>query len=184
MTSVVRWTATVLLWLVILAALSVLAVMVVIPRIGGATPYTILTGSMRPGMPPGTLVVSRPVAPEQIRVGTVITYQLRSGEPEVVTHRVIAQGVREDGELIFRTQGDANPSPDPEWVRAVQVRGERWYAMPYLGRLNVLITGRQHGLLVYAVAAALGIYAGTMIVGGLIDRVRRPAARRALHEAS
>ncbi len=59
------------------------------PRLGGATPYTVLTSSMEPEYPPGTLVVVRPVPIEEIGIGDVITYQLESGEPTVVTHRVV-----------------------------------------------------------------------------------------------
>ena len=169
------WVGRVLLWLVILVASAILAVTVVIPRLAGATAYTILTGSMRSGMPPGTLVVVRPVAPEKIMVGDVVSYQLRSGRPEVVTHRVITEGVRPDGELIFRTKGDANRVPDQDWVRAVQVRGRRWYSIRYLGYLNVLFTGRQHRLLMYAVALGLAIYAIVMFAGGWADRRRKAA---------
>ncbi len=42
----------------------VLGVVVVVPKVGGATAYTVLTGSMRPTMPPGTLVVVKPVKPD------------------------------------------------------------------------------------------------------------------------
>ncbi len=52
MRSVLGWAGQVFAWLVILAMVSLLAVAVVIPRLGGATPYTVLTGSMQPGMPP------------------------------------------------------------------------------------------------------------------------------------
>ncbi len=76
---------------------AVIAVAVVVPRLAGARPYVVLTGSMRPGMPPGTLVVVRPVDPRSIGVGDVITYQVASGEPDVVTHRVVAQGLDRRG---------------------------------------------------------------------------------------
>ena len=87
------WTWRVLGWVVTLAAVAAIALAVVVPRLGGATPYTVLTGSMRPGMPPGTLVVVRPIEPDQIATGMVVTYQLRSGDPTVVTHRVLSQGL-------------------------------------------------------------------------------------------
>ena len=46
-----------------------------------------LTSSMEPGLPPGTLVIVKPIDPVDVRIGTVITYQLESGKPTVVTHR-------------------------------------------------------------------------------------------------
>ena len=58
------------------------ALLIVVPKVGGATPLTVLTQSMEPTLPPGTLVVVGPVEPADVRVGDVVTYQIRSGEPE------------------------------------------------------------------------------------------------------
>ena len=110
----------------------VLGVVVVVPKLGGATPYTVLTGSMRPTMPPGTLVVVKPVKPEQIRVGDVITFQIKSGDPAVATHRVVGVGVTMGGDYLLKTKGDANNAADPTTVRPEQIRGKRWYSVPYL----------------------------------------------------
>ena len=47
----------------LLALVLLLAGMVVlVPAVSGSTPYTILTSSMEPGLPPGTLVIDGPVA--------------------------------------------------------------------------------------------------------------------------
>ncbi len=175
MRAVLGWAGQVLAWLVILVTVAVLVVAVLVPRLGGATPYTILTGSMEPGMPPGTLVVDSPVEPTEITVGTVITYQLESGRTTVVTHRVVAVGVDATGELRFTTQGDANSAPDAATVRPVQVRGERWYAVPHLGRLNTLLSGHERQLLVYVAAVLLLGYAGGQFLGALRTRLRRSA---------
>ncbi|MEO9325170.1 signal peptidase I [Nocardioides sp. C4-1] len=169
----VRWIVRIVAWMLILAAAFVLAATVLVPRLGGATPYTVLTGSMQPGMPPGTLVVAKPVDPTDIAIGTVVTYQLESGKPTVVTHRVVAVRSTMQGELEFQTQGDANSTPDPKWVRHEQVRGERWYSVPHLGRLNALLNGHERQLLVYTVAGGLALYAGAMFAGGARDRHRR-----------
>jgi signal peptidase I len=176
---VAGWIGQVLAWSVILLALAVLAIAVVVPRIGGATPYTIETGSMSPGMPPGTLVVARPVPADRLRVGDVVTYQLDSGEPTVVTHRIVAMSVKRDGTRLFQTQGDANNAPDARWVLPVQIRGERWYAVPVLGRANLLLTGAQHQRLVYGAVALLLGYAAVMFAGAGRERWRR---RRAAQE--
>ena len=121
-----RWAGLVLAWLVVLTMSAALMVALVVPRLAGATPYVLETGSMSPGMPAGTLVVVEPVEAEDIGVGDVLTYQLRSGDPTVVTHRVVEQGVDMTGQPRWRTQGDANDAADAEWVRPVQVKGVRW----------------------------------------------------------
>lgn len=170
---VVRFASQVFLWLVILAAVAAVALAVAIPRIAGGTPYTVLTGSMEPDLPPGTLVVVRPVDAEDIALGDVITFQLESGKPTVATHRVVAVGTRLDGEQVFTTQGDANGIPDRNPVRAVQVQGRLWYSVPYLGHLNSVLTGRQRQSAVLVVAALLVGYAAFMFVAALRERMRR-----------
>ena len=65
-----------------------------------------------------------------------------TGEPTVVTHRVVAMNSFQ-GKPIFQTQGDANNAPDEKWVRQVQIRGVAWYAVPYLGYVTSAITGEQ-----------------------------------------
>lgn len=171
--SVARWGARVLGWMVILASLAALTVAVLVPRLGGATPYEILTGSMRPGLPPGTLVVMKPAGPDDIGVGSIVTYQLRSGEPTVVTHRVVEVRQSLSGDVEYVTQGDANSVADELPVRPEQVRGTLWYAVPQLGRVNQLLNGDQRQTLVYLAAAGLGGYALAMYVAALRDRRRR-----------
>lgn len=172
------WRATT--WIVLLVALAALALVVVVPRLAGATAYTVLTGSMQPGMPPGTLVVVRPAPPEEIGVGTVITYQLQSDQPAVVTHRVISQALDDEGAPVFQTRGDANAAPDRAWVRPVQIRGETWYAVPYLGHVSNLVTGEGRQMGIYLVAGLLFAYAIAQIGAGRRDRPdHHPRARHA-----
>jgi signal peptidase I len=160
-------------WAVFLLGIAVVAVAVVVPRVAGATPYTVLTGSMQPDLPPGTLVVTRPVAAEDIQVGDVVTYQLRSGEAAVVTHRVVGIGVDGTGEVTYRMQGDANDVADQLPVRPEQIRGELWYAVPFLGRLGMLVDSDLRRLLVPVVGIGLLGYAGAR----LLTEVRRPRRR-------
>ena len=145
-----------LTWLLTASAAALVLAAVVVPRLGGATPYTVLTGSMAPVYPPGSLVVVRPVESTEVRIGDVVTYQLRSGEPAVATHRVVGVGWSADGERLLTTQGDANPVPDAEPVRGVQLRGEVWYSLPWVGHLNVLLTPGQHQRLVQLAALQSG----------------------------
>ncbi|WP_431817544.1 signal peptidase I [Gordonia jacobaea] len=165
-------------WLFLFVAVGLLAAVVVVPRLAGATPYTIMTSSMRPHMPPGTLVMARTADPAQVHTGDVITYQLRSGQADVVTHRVVGVGQDGRGERLFTTRGDNNPTTDPAPVRAVQVRGKVWYSVPYIGYLNQVITGRQHVVAVYVVAGLLLAYAVFMALSSARDRRRARRERR------
>lgn len=154
------------------AVVLVALVLIVIPLALGATPYTILTGSMEPSMPPGTLVVTRPKPVDEIPLGAVITYQLESNQPAVVTHRVVGVGETSDGERQFLTRGDAN-NVDDDPVQAVQVRGVVIYDVPYLGYVNSWVGANRPGWLLKAVAAALILYGLVLVGAGARDRIRR-----------
>lgn len=168
--SVFSWARQLVTWLLLLGTTAILVVSVLLPRVAGATPYAVLTGSMSPDLAPGTLVVVKPVDEDAIGIGSVITYQLESGKPTVVTHRVVSVGVNGKGERLFTTQGDANGVPDQEPVRAVQVRGELWYSVPYLGYVNNVITGKERQVVLIGVVSFLFLYAAYMFTSALWDR--------------
>ncbi|MCR2800380.1 signal peptidase I [Microbacterium sp. zg-Y818] len=160
--------------LTITAALAVAVIM--LPALVGGTAMTVLTQSMEPGLPPGTLIVTRATPTDEIAVGDVITYQIRSGEAAVVTHRVISKTYT-DGELTFVTQGDNNNTPDPEPVREVQIRGTLWYSVPLLGWVNNLINGANRDIVISVAAGGLFLYAlRTSILAGLERRRERAEA--------
>lgn len=159
----------------------VAALVVVIPAASGSTPYTILTTSMEPGMPPGTLIIVKPADPQTIQVGDVVTYQIASNKPEVITHRVIQIIDSTSGaDRRFVTQGDNNGSPDGE-IKAVQIRGIVWYAVPYVGYINNLVNGDSRSVIIPIIAVALFGYAGWMLISSILGRRRKKelAARRA-----
>lgn len=166
------WVGRVLSTALLMTVTAILLTAVVIPRFAGAVPYTVLTGSMKPTYPPGSLVIVKPLDNDKVPVGAAITYQIRSGEPEVVTHRVIAVGTDREGARLYTTRGDNNPQPDAAAVEPGQIRGEVWYSLPYLGYVNAWLTGSERKtVLGVAVGAAL-LYACAMFAGARRDRVR------------
>ena len=166
-------------WLLLVVVVGAVLAGVVVPRLGGATPYAVLTGSMGPSMPPGTLVIVRDVDPATIAVGDVITFMPHENDPSVVTHRVVGVGVDMTGAPTYTTQGDANAAPDVAVVHDYQLVGKRWYFVPYLGWMVELLTAKQRAFGVYLVAGALILYALVMFAGAFRDRVRRPRVEHA-----
>ncbi|MEW6473982.1 MAG: signal peptidase I [Actinomycetota bacterium] len=80
------------------------------PHTGRYRTLTVLSGSMRPTMPEGSVAIVIPVPPAEIRPGDVITYNIPVGDRRVVTHRVVE--IVEGGDHpVVRTQGDANAAP-------------------------------------------------------------------------
>jgi signal peptidase len=162
--------------LLALTALVALLV-VVIPIVTGARAYTITTGSMWPAMPPGTLVVVRHADPDSVRTGDVITFQLESGQPAVATHRVVGRALEADGTAAFVTRGDANNVDDADPVLPAQVVGRVWYSIPYLGRVNQVLTGSVRARLVPVVVLLLFGYGAWMLVSAARDRRRSKLSR-------
>jgi len=168
--SAAGWLGQVVAWFVIAAMAVLLAVCVIIPRAGGATPYSILTSSMEPDFPPGSLVVVKPTDTRTINVGDVITYQLKSGNATVVTHRVVAITATPNGDLRFHTQGDANNVPDPKLVLPEQIKGKLWYSAPQLGRITNLIDNAERHAISVVVIGGLLAYASFMFVTSARER--------------
>jgi signal peptidase I len=157
------------LCLAILAAL----VLVVLPAATGSGTYTILTSSMSPHYPPGTLMVVKPETFDRLRPGDVITYQIESGRPEVVSHRIVSMAVGQDGETTLVTQGDNNSEPDAEPVREVQVRGKLFFAVPYVGHVASWLGHQERGVVGQALAVALIGYGVCAFVSAGVARRRK-----------
>lgn len=127
-----RRAGSALLLLVVLLAVGLALAVAVLPAVVGGSTLTVLSGSMEPTLPVGSVVVVRPRPPAEIGAGDVVTFLARdpaSDATRVVTHRVV--------EVLpgpeFRTRGDANPDPDPGVVAATDVRGVQWYSVPWVG---------------------------------------------------
>ncbi|MBF0671097.1 MAG: signal peptidase I [Salinibacterium sp.] len=145
---------------------------IVVPAATGSTPLTVLTSSMEPSLPPGTLVIVKPAEASDIRVGEVMTYQLESGKAVYVTHRVTEKSTSSNGEVTFTTKGDNNDVEDPAAVQEVQILGEVWYSVPWIGYINNMVGGNR-GWLVPTIAIGLFLYAGYMLASGLATSLRK-----------
>jgi signal peptidase len=110
-------------------------VVAVIPRLTGGQALTVLSGSMTPGIPVGSVVMVRPVDPGALRVGDVATYQAEPNKPVYITHRIVAIG-SSNAQTVFTFKGDANRGPDVDPVVAGQIRGKVWFHVPWLGRIR------------------------------------------------
>lgn len=112
----------------LLAAVALLALSATVaPRFMGLQSYAIVSGSMEPSYPVGSLVYAEPVEPEALAVGDVAVFW-RNGD--VVIHRV-EENHPEDGELI--TRGDANEGIDAHPALYENVVGHTVAQVPGIG---------------------------------------------------
>lgn len=165
------WPRRVLGWLlatvcgVVVAGIAALAIgLTVVPAVGGGHTLTVLSGSMTPRLPVGSVVVDRPVNPNSLKTGDIVTY---ADGHNLITHRVVAVRRGSHGR-VFTTKGDANNSADAKPVRAAQIRGELWYDVPYIGTVRNFLTTK---------AGLTAIGGAVVLIGAVwfLVRLNRPA---------
>ena len=123
-----NWVSAVLVGIVVLMAVALVGV-----RLVGLQPYVVLSGSMEPTYPVGSLIYVRSVDYKELQVGDPITYMV--SQDTVVTHRIIEVLVDEEDPDTVRyfTQGDANDTPDGTSVHYKNIIGKPVFSVPYLG---------------------------------------------------
>ena len=164
----------------LLIAVSAVAILVIVaPMLVHGQPLTVLTNSMSPQLPPGTLIVIKPTPIDEIRVGDVLTYQVESGKPAVISHRVVERIINLEGQTTFITRGDNNDAVDPSPIEEIQIKGKLWYAIPYLGWINSAINGDARSAITPALAGFLFAYAAYAAVVSIRDKYSRTGQQKA-----
>lgn len=171
----VRWTTRLLILAFALLVAGAIAVVVVLPRLTGGQSLTVLSGSMTPGIPVGSVVMVRPVDTSTLRVGDVATYQAEPNKPVYITHRILRIDTS-GAQTLYTFKGDANRGPDTDPVVAAQIRGKVWFHVPFLGQIrDDLKTPRGITL---ALAVVLAGYAVSELSSGVRER-RHPRPEEA-----
>ncbi len=92
-----------------------------VPQYMGYQIYDVVSGSMEPTVPVGSIIYVKEAEPSSIKKGDIIAFQ--SGE-SIVMHRVVDNKIVEG---TFTTKGDANPSEDMNEV-------------PYANLIGIVVT--------------------------------------------
>src|SRR3954469_3745813 len=165
MRTIGQWAARGLL----VIALLVLAGIGLGPVSGTYRLATVLSGSMAPGMAVGSVSVLIPVDPADVGVGDVIPYQ-SPVDRQVITHRVV-EVVEPGPHPVLRTQGDANPSPDPWEARLAGATAWRRVAViPSAGNvIRMLRSGPVHHATVHLVPL--------LLLGAMLGAIWAPRSR-------
>lgn len=121
---------------VLFISVCVLVFLLVGVRLIGLKPYAVLSGSMEPTYPIGSLIYVRHIEPEEVEVGQSISFVFNESG-SIATHRV----VRIDDEAkLFYTKGDANSSEDGAPVLYENYLGTPVFCIPQLGYLSQWLT--------------------------------------------
>lgn len=154
-----------------LTALAGLVVWSLLPLLAGWDASVVMSGSMRPAIHEGDVVLTQPPGDLELRPGLVVRFPDDADPDRAVLHRVVSVDV--GGSL--RTQGDANPTPDGTPLAQSDVTGVGRLRVPWVGSLVLWArTGR-------FVELGLGL---TVVVGLVLSAgAAPPPARRARHTA-
>ena len=105
---------------IILVLLLILVILTLVSKFGksnsilGFTPLKVLSGSMEPAIKTGDLIVVKAIPDSNIEEGDIITF--KTNPDTFVTHRVV-EVFDQDGNISFKTKGDANNVEDKELDR-------------------------------------------------------------------
>jgi len=147
---------------VLITAAALLAIALVGIRLIGIEPFVVLSGSMEPEYPVGSMVYVREAEAAELEVGDVVTFNIGNGVRG--THRII-EVIEENGKRSFLTKGDANEYADNNPIFPGDIVGKVIFSLPYLGYLAAFIqqpAGR------YAMIAVLAVLLLLLILPDLI----------------
>lgn len=117
----------------------------------------VMTSSMEPELPVGSLLVISPTDYDNIQIGDDITF-VRDANLTLVTHRVIS---KDDETQKVTTQGIANNVPDTP-TSYENVVGKVVWSIPYIGYL-VIFLGKPQGKII-AVTLIISLLAISLLI--------------------
>jgi signal peptidase len=167
---------------IVVLAVTLAGVGYLAPSLLGYERYVITGGSMSGTFEKGSIAFEKRTPVEDVKVGDVITYlpPADSGVTHLVTHRIISDKILENGQRQLRTQGDANPDPDP-WKFSL-VEGTQPVVkatVPHLGWVFVAMADREIRMLVVGIPAVLiALMSLLELVKGVTGFVRGRRAER------
>lgn len=108
------------------------------PTFLGIKTYTIISGSMKPNLDVGDIVVVKSVEKENLQVGDVISY--REGE-RIITHRIV-EIINLEDKVRYKTKGDNNNIEDNVNVKYELIEGKVICKIPKLGNLSIFLKNK------------------------------------------
>lgn len=105
------------------------------PILGGIRSFVVLTGSMEPNIPQGSLIFTQPQ--KEYKVGDVISFNKNDVN---VTHRVVDISTLEAKSWPeYITKGDANNVKDSGFILPNAILGKQIFFVPYLGKFTLFL---------------------------------------------
>jgi signal peptidase I len=160
----------------ILTLVSGLLILVFLTPASGWRAFDVATGSMKPAIAPGSLVITHQAPVRSLRVGQVVTYRNPAHPDQTITHRIV--GLKPNGAVMnVATKGDANRIADPPFA-AGRIVGRVDLTVPGLGAAATWLRSPLVALVVVIVPATIVIIGELGILWQLLSEAVEPARRR------
>ena len=123
---------------IILVIVILLCIPMTVPKLLGYEVYAVVSGSMEPEIPTGSLVFVKYEEPQHVQAEDVIAFYGGPGSDVIITHRVVDNRVVM-GEFI--TKGDANKQNDMNPIDYDEFIGTVRLSIPGFGVAADFLTG-------------------------------------------
>lgn len=144
-----------------------------VPSIGGIFPMIILTDSMTPEFSSGDLVICHTTDAEAVQKGDIICFYDPEGNgTTTITHRVVDVTTDDNGELAWKTKGDANNTEDGALVPAKNLVGIYQTHISGLGRVAMFMQTTQ-GLIICVICPIILLVAYDIIRRRIYEKARK-----------
>ncbi|MDO4328186.1 MAG: signal peptidase I [Lachnospiraceae bacterium] len=148
------------LWMITVLAF-IAAAVIAVPKIAGIHPYIILSSSMEPTIPTGSLVFVN-TRNRQAAENDIVTFTMSNGKDDVtVTHRIVE--VTKDG---FVTKGDNNEVEDLNLLTMDKIIGTYAASIPYAG---YVISKLSRKAMLVAAVWLFGLHAFCFVLNAVVD---------------
>ncbi|MEV8149722.1 signal peptidase I [Arthrobacter sp. NPDC080073] len=140
----------------------------------GLRPLIVVSGSMEPTIPVGSVVLSQQVPAGEVEDGSIVTVERPRGLG-LVTHRLVKSAQPTPGVYEYTLRGDANTQNDPEPYKVTTAGKYIWHIVG-LGYLAASLQS-SYGMFIAAAAGlallALFILDPARLAHGSVARARR-----------
>lgn len=126
--------------------------------------YTVISGSMEPALPVGSLVYVKYQEPESIEKKDIIAFYGSNDSSSIITHRVV-YNKKLSGEFV--TKGDANKEKDMNPISYNQYMGKVVLMIPVIGGVAQTLTTGSGKLVLFSF---IGLILLLEIVGNIIQK--------------
>ncbi len=167
-----RWSTAARIVSSILLGLAVVSILLTVVAVAlGLARFTVVdSGSMRPTLNPGDVVLLRSERPTQVADGQIVAFH-PPGQPRVTVVHRIRSVEHTKREIVIRTKGDANNAGDP-W-RATIAGSTVWREDMKVPWVGYLVAWSQQPAIRLAVLSIMLV----LTVGILLGWIWRPRSR-------